>query len=228
MEKDKKLLIALTLAFVAIFSLSYGTGYFLGKKAGIKEEKEKCEIEKKQIIKTFATLTPVSRPQPEIEEKVVPPPQIPTEVQAQEPQMEENSNSTPTSGNTTNKNKKQSLALKLSENQKETGKGEKGETETPKEKENKTKETMKKTVKEAKSKENGKLYYLQVGVFKNQSNAVKLVKRLKEKGIKAKVLFESKRARVIVGFFKNLKEAQEAKSKLKKEGFETILKWRKS
>ncbi len=225
MEKDKKLLIALILAFVAIFFLSYGTGYFLGKKAGIKKERERCEIEKKQIIRTFATITPVSRPQPEIEEKVVPPPQIPPEVQDQESQKEE---STPTSENTTNKTKNQSLAPKLSENQKETGKVEKGETETPKEKENKTKEAPKKTVKEAKSKGSDKLYYLQVGVFKNQSNAVKLAKRLKEKGIKAKVLFEGKRARVIVGFFKDLKEVQEAKRKLKKEGFETILKWRKS
>ncbi len=226
MERDRKLLIAVSLAFVAIFSLSYGTGYFLGKKAGIKEEREKCEIEKKQIIKTFATLTPVSRPQPEIEEKVVPPPQIPPETQVQESKKEESSNSTATSNETaSNQTEEKSSAPKVS--QKETAKAESKKPKTSEEVKTKGKETEEKTVEETESRETGKLYYLQVGVFKNQSNAVKLAEKLKKKGLKAKVLFEKGRARVIVGFFKDVKEAREVKGKLKKEGIETILKWRK-
>jgi cell division protein FtsN len=71
MEKDRKFLALISAAAVAIFIFSYAVGYFMGKQSGIEEERAKCEVEKKQIVKTLAKIAPVSRPQPEIEEKVI-------------------------------------------------------------------------------------------------------------------------------------------------------------
>jgi len=76
MERDRRVLALLGSSLVVIFAFSYAVGYYVGKQAGVREEKERCEIEKKQLMKTLAQITPVSRPQPQIEERVVGAPQV--------------------------------------------------------------------------------------------------------------------------------------------------------
>jgi len=75
---------------------------------------------------------------------------------------------------------------------------------------------------------NKERFYLQLGVFKNAINAVKLVKELEEKGYKAIVIptTNEKYSKVIVGYFSSKEEALKVKEELKSEGYNSILKRR--
>ncbi|MEO2083203.1 MAG: SPOR domain-containing protein, partial [Desulfurobacteriaceae bacterium] len=71
-----------------------------------------------------------------------------------------------------------------------------------------------------------KVYYLQVGVFRNRSNAVRFASELKSKGFDAKTEFFDDKTRVVGGDFDSQKEALSVKRDLKRKGFDSILKWR--
>ena len=68
MEGDRKFQYILMAAAIVIFGFSYIVGYFVGKEAGFEEAKQKFNIEKQKLLKTIATLSPVS--QPRVENKV--------------------------------------------------------------------------------------------------------------------------------------------------------------
>jgi cell division protein FtsN len=232
MEKDRKFLLLISSTAVVIFAFSYAVGYFVGKQAGIKEERAKCEIEKKQIVKTLARITPVSRPQPEIEEKVVggaPSFEEKEKVEesslatTQKSQQEKNS----TSQESSQKEKTASVELPEKRAKKvETVKATepKAEEKTPSEKREPIKLSKESEVKE----KSGKVYYLQVGVFKSKANAVKLTQKLKEKGFDAKTELSKGYAKVVIGYFKSLQEAMAVRKELKDAGFDSIVRWRKN
>jgi cell division protein FtsN len=202
----------------------------VGKQAGIKEERAKCEMEKKQIVKTLARIAPVSRPQPQIEEKVIGQPQ--TEEKKEEKEEAKPTSSNPQSGSQEVNSPAVSSAPKEEKSEpqpeenpfkefvKAAKKEEKEEAPQPKEEEVK-KEPSKKS-------ESGKLYFLQVGVFKNKANAVKLANELKAKGFDAKTEFFRGYARVVVGYFKSWQEAEAVRKELLNSGYKAIIRWRKS
>ncbi|RKQ63988.1 cell division protein FtsN [Thermovibrio guaymasensis] len=214
MERDRKLVILVSLATVVIFVFSYAVGYFVGKQAGIKEERAKCELEKKQIVKTFARIAPVSRPQPQIEEKIVAPKE---QEQVEEKEKSEESEKVV--------KEEEPVATPSQTNQTEESVGE------VEEKESSSKPQGTGTLKAESStgtfEKAEKLYYLQVGVFKNRANAVRLASELKSKGFNAKTEFLGDYARVIVGYFKSWQEANAVRKELLNSGYKSILKWRK-
>ncbi|WP_456342612.1 SPOR domain-containing protein [Thermovibrio sp.] len=214
MERDRRLMAVVSAAVVVIFAFSYAVGYFVGKQAGIKEERTKCEMEKKQIVKTLARIAPVSRPQPQIEEKVIGQPQAqetkPVSSNSQSSSQEVNSPAV-------------SSAPEKEENPfKEFVKAAKKEEQVPQPKEEEVKEEL------SKKSESGKLYFLQLGVFKNKANAVKLANELKAKGFDAKTEFFKGYARVVVGYFKSWQEAEAVRKELLNLGYKAIIRWRKS
>ncbi len=216
MERDRRLMILVSLATITIFCFSYAVGYFVGKQAGIKEERAKCELEKKQIVKTFARIAPVSRPQPQIEERVVAPKQEQTEEKEKAEESgkvskEEEPVATPSQTNQTEESVEE-----VEE------KEEKGTSPNPQGTESSKVESSSGTFKKAE-----KLYYLQVGVFKNRANAVRLASELKSKGFNAKTEFSGDYAKVIVGYFKSWQEANAVRKELLNSGYKSILKWRK-
>ncbi len=218
MERDRKLMILVSLATVVIFGFSYAVGYFVGKQAGIKEERAKCELEKKQIVKTFARIAPVSRPQPQIEEKVVAPKQEQTEEkekaeESEKVSKEEEPVATPSQ---TNQTEESAEEVEVEEKEEEETSPSPQGTGTSKA------ESSTGTFKKAE-----KLYYLQVGVFKNRANAVRLASELKSKGFNAKTEFSGDYAKVIVGYFRSWQEANAVRKELLNSGYKSILKWRK-
>lgn len=223
MERDRRLMAVVSAAVVVIFAFSYAVGYFVGKQAGIKEERAKCEMEKKQIVKTLARIAPVSRPQPQIEEKVIGQPQ--TEEKKEEKEEAKPTSSNPQSGS-------------QGVNSPAVSSAQKEEKSEPQSEENPFKEFVKAAKKEekeeevkkepSKKSESGKLYFLQVGVFKNKANAVKLANELKAKGFDAKTEFFRGYARVVVGYFKSWQEAEAVRKELLNSGYKAIIRWRKS
>ncbi len=217
MERDRRLMILVSLATITIFCFSYAVGYFVGKQAGIKEERAKCELEKKQIVKTFARIAPVSRPQPQIEERVVAPKE---QEQVEEKEKSEESEKVskeeePVATSSQTNQTKESVEEVEEKEEKETSPNPQG-TESSKV------ESSSGTFKKAE-----KLYYLQVGVFKNRANAVRLASELKSKGFNAKTEFSGDYAKVIVGYFKSWQEANAVRKELLNSGYKSILKWRK-
>jgi len=71
-------------------------------------------------------------------------------------------------------------------------------------------------------------FYLQVGVFRNATNASKLAEKLREGGYEATVVptASGKYSKVIVGYFSSKEEALKVKEELKSEGYNSILKRR--
>jgi cell division protein FtsN len=205
MENSKKLQMILMFVAALVMALAYMVGYFVGKEAGFKQASAKFEVEKKKLLKTLAELNPVSRP---IEEKVVKetakkPPVSKKETKAKEKPQVKTENATKTQTVKTEKEKKAE---------------EKTQTATS----NKVN-----TQEKAKEYENGR-YYVQVGIFRNKANALKLASKLNSKGFPTKTLITKHYVKVIVGYYETYKEAYHALKKLKAEGYQGIVKRRKS
>ena len=213
MEGDRKFQYILMAAAIVIFGFSYIVGYFVGKEAGFEEAKQKFDIEKQKLLKTIATLSPVS--QPRVENKVY----------VVDKTVEEGSENVTDDGTQKEavKEEKTSLEQKTQTyeeiaEKKVTGKAQKQEKEEVFARQIERKETA--LIKEGD-------YYLQVGVFRNRANAIKLASQLKEKGFKTKTLFTNNYTTVIVGYFEHKNEALVAKKLLKESGYDSILKRRK-
>ena len=213
MEGDRKFQYILMAAAIVIFGFSYIVGYFVGKEAGFEEAKQKFNIEKQKLLKTIATLSPVS--QPRVENKVY----------VVDKTVEEGSENVTDDGTQKEavKEEKTSLEQKTQTyeeiaERKVTGKAQKQEKEEVFARQIERKETA--LIKEGD-------YYLQVGVFRNRANAIKLASQLKEKGFKTKTLFTNNYTTVIVGYFEHKNEALVAKKLLRKFGYDSILKRRK-
>ena len=213
MEGDRKFQYILMAAAIVIFGFSYIVGYFVGKEAGFEEAKQKFNIEKQKLLKTIATLSPVS--QPRVENKVY----------VVDKTVEEGSENVTDDGTQKEavKEEKTSLEQKTQTyeeiaEKKVTGKAQKQEKEEVFARQIERKETA--LIKEGD-------YYLQVGVFKNRANAIKLASRLEEKGFKTKTIFTDKYTIVVVGYFEHKNEALVAKNLLRKLGYDSILKRRK-
>ncbi len=213
MEGDRKFQYILMAAAIVIFGFSYIVGYFVGKEAGFEEAKQKFNIEKQKLLKTIATLSPVS--QPRVENKVY----------VVDKTVEEGSENVTDDGTQKEavKEEKTSLEQKTQTyeeiaEKKVTGKAQEQEKEEVFARQIERKETA--LIKEGD-------YYLQVGVFRNRANAIKLASQLKEKGFKTKTLFTNNYTTVIVGYFEHKNEALVAKKLLKESGYDSILKRRK-
>jgi len=213
MEGDRRLQYILMAAAIVIFGFSYIVGYFVGKEAGFEEAKQKFNIEKQKLLKTIAALSPVS--QPRVEKKVY----------VVDKTVEERSENATDDG--THKEAVQEEKASLEQ------KIQTGEKATEKKVTDKIQEQRKEEVfaKQVERKETAFIkegdYYLQVGVFRNRANAIKLASRLEEKGFKTKTLFTDKYTVVIVGYFEHKNEALVAKKLLRKFGYDSILKRRK-
>ena len=213
MEGDRKFQYILMAAAIVIFGFSYIVGYFVGKEAGFEEAKQKFNIEKQKLLKTIATLSPVS--QPRVENKVY----------VVDKTVEEGSENVTDDGAQKEavKEEKTSLEQKTQTyeeiaEEKVTGKAQKQEKEEVFARQIERKETA--LIKEGD-------YYLQVGVFRNRANAIKLASQLEKKGFKTKTLFTHNYTVVIVGYFEHKNEALVAKKLLKESGYDSVLKRRK-
>jgi len=201
MEKLNRQYYFLLAGAVLIFVASYAVGFVIGKKAGVQEAEKRFEVEKQNLLKTIASLTPVS--QPKVEEKVV-------VVDATK------------NGNRTSENETAQKAVKT-ENR--TAEAPKTENETKPEKPEKAAQEEKPQEATAVTTPEGN-YYIQVGVFRDKSNAVNLINRLKSKGFSAKsVILPSGRYKVIVGYLTK-DGARSTYRELKKLGFGGIVKKR--
>jgi cell division protein FtsN len=226
MDGDRKFQVIFVVVSALLFGFAYGIGYYVGKGKGIEEEKKICEIEKKQIVKTLSRIAPVSRPEP-IEEKVV---GEKTEVEAEsENKSEVASNGTGSNGT----GEEITQVAQVTSNQTEVEKTEEIAEEKVKnrESEEKTEEVKSKEEKiekerEVKQNQSGK-YYLQVGVFRNKENALKLAERLQKLGFKPKTIYTSRYVKVAVGYFQTKREALKTKKELSSHGISAILKRRK-
>ncbi|ADY73730.1 Sporulation domain-containing protein [Desulfurobacterium thermolithotrophum DSM 11699] len=204
MEGDRRIQFILMGTAVAIFVFSYSLGYFIGKEAGFEEAKQKFDIEKQKLLKTIAALSPVS--QPRVENKVV---------------VVDN-----TKEKTEHSVAEEKVKKEISQEKKkivEEKKKELASTSTKQEKKSTVKLKSKETTREIKEKG----YYLQVGVFKNKTNAIKLASQLKEKGFNSKTLFYDKYTVVTVGYFDSKEKALSVQKLLKNIGYKSILKRRK-
>ncbi len=211
MEGDRKLNLILAAIAVVVVIFSYGVGYYIGKQAGKKEEKQICEVEKKRLLKALLKVNPVSRPQPQVENKVVgeEKEKVTKEEKPEAKESEKNSESlTNATAETAEENA--TSGENVTEKSAESSNTTQEEEATPS-----TNEVVPK-----------KVYYLQVGVFRNRSNAVRFASELKAKGFDAKTEFFDDRTRVVVGYFDSQEEALSVKRELKRKGFDSILKWR--
>ena len=247
MEGERRVQIIIAVIAGTLLAFAYGVGYYVGKGAGIEEEKKVCEIQKKQIIKTLSRIAPVSRPEP-IEEKVV---GIPPRKEEKKQQEKETKASTSTAVASKGNNEaqeetvpvKQEVKIEEKTQQEVVASNEaaKKEQQVKTEKpvipvvESKVQETklVKKaaTSKSAVSKQErkpGKRYYLQVGIFRNKANAVKLAQELNSKGFQSKTVFGKRYVKVIVGYYDSLHQARVVQRELRSAGFDSVLKWRKN
>ena len=164
MENRKLYYILVASAFSLVF-LSYLTGFFVGKHAGFIKAKAQFDVEKQSLMKTLATMKPISRPVEERKTVIV--------------------------DKTTNKTTNATIAKKPKTVVKNVAR-------MP---ENKT--ASKKVIQRPKAKV-GKVskgnYYLQLGIFKNKSNAVRLAKKVQSLGLNAKTILEGSKVKVIVGY----------------------------
>ena len=223
MEGERRVQIVLAVIAGVLLAFAYGVGYYVGKGVGVEEEKKICEVEKRNLIKTLSRIAPVSRPQP-VEEKIVGGP-----AQTDEVKVEETSNQTSEEVKEAKAEENRSEAVK--ENKQEEQLSLKAEEE---ERSTSELEGMKNVNSEPQGaldqttvKERRKVYYLQVGLFKNKENAVKLTQELLNKGFQAKTLFGKKYAKVIVGYFDSPQQAKVVQKELRSAGFNSILRWRR-
>ncbi len=232
MEGERRVQIIIAVIAAVLLAFAYGVGYYVGKGTGIEEEKKVCELQKRQLIKTLSRITPVSRPEP-VEEKVVGAPS--KENQPQKPEaktslektsapVEKPSEQQPSEkGKTGSEKKVPEEKVQAGKKEVVTAVAEKVATEKKSEK--------KKTVNEVssvKKRAPETRYYLQVGVFRNKVNAVKLAQKLNEKGFQTKTVFEKGYVKVIVGYFDSLHQARVVQKELHSAGFDSVLKWRKN
>ncbi|OMH40151.1 SPOR domain-containing protein [Desulfurobacterium indicum] len=205
MESNKKLYYVLMAGAVVLLMVSYGVGFMVGKNYGYNNAKKEFEVEKQKLIKTIASLTPLSRPKPEEKVVIV--------------------NGNPLSQNTTAVSGKKT---QQSQEQKETKPEEK-----PSVKERKqvqvSKPESKPSVKPSTKKKVQKVkkdYYIQVGIFSKRANAEKVVRKLKKAGIPSHLSKWKNYYRVTVGMFTE-KEAKQVLVKLKKMKLSGIIKKRR-
>lgn len=229
MEGERRVQVIIAVITAVLLAFAYGVGYYVGKGSGIEEEKKVCEIQKRQLIKTLSRITPVSRPEP-VEEKVVGQPET-SQKEASSEKGTETVEQKATQQEVPKKEevKPQEKSAETVENKQEK------KTETVlatekivKESKLKTQEVAKKMSQVKEKTSNTKKYYLQVGVFKNKANAIKLAKELNEKGFQSKTIFESRYVKVIVGYFDSLHQARVIQKELRSAGFDSVLKWRKN
>ena len=213
MEGDRKLQYILMAAAIVIFGFSYIVGYFVGKEAGFEEAKQKFNIEKQKLLKTIATLSPVSQPRVENKVYVV----DKTVEEGSENVTDDVTQKEAVKEEKTSLEQKTQTYEEIAE-RKVTGKAQKQEKEEVFATQIERKETA--LIKEGD-------YYLQVGVFRNRANAIKLASQLEKKGFKTKTLFTNNYTTVIVGYFEHKNEALVAKKLLKESGYDSILKRRK-
>ncbi len=227
-ERRVQIIVAVIAAFLLAFA--YGVGYYVGKGAGIEEEKQICEVQKRQLIKTLSRITPVSRPEP-VEEKVVEnsqeenenletnsSEQVQSENQQKEPRnateiKAEISQEVATEKNVENNTESESSPVKFEEQKNKSVSQEILQKKEPQEKQAEVEE---------------KKFYLQVGVFREKTNALKLAQELSRKGFPAKTIFEKKYTRVIVGYFDSARQARIVQKELRSAGFDSVIKWRKN
>lgn len=226
MEEDKKLQYILMAAAVVIFGFSYAVGYFVGKETGFKGAEQKFNVEKQKLLKTIATLSPVSRPTNKREVYVVD-----KTAQGNRKSVAQKSGQNATKVNTevavnngTQKEvtpKTQAPSVKKAPTLKEIAKG-----NATSKIQKQVKKTATANVQPPKTVARGRKYFLQVGIFKNKGNAVKLASQLEKKKFKTKTVFYNNRSVVIVGYFNNESTAFATQRLLKKAGYFSILKWR--
>ena len=224
MEGERRIQILIAVIAALLLTFAYGVGYYVGKSSGIEEEKRICEVEKRQLIKTLSRMTPVSRPEP-VEEKVVGAPaqstpvknlpEIPQksdeEVKSSEAETAPEKRVTPEGQKTAAKPESKVPVVQQAVKSEKTS-----PPEEPSSPQAVSVERKEKTV-----------YYLQVGLFKNRENAVKLTQELLRRGFQAKTLFEKGYAKVIVGYFDSPHQARVVQRELRSAGFNSILRWRK-
>ncbi|SNR89160.1 SPOR domain-containing protein [Desulfurobacterium atlanticum] len=169
MEGNKKLYYILMGAAVVLLTASYGVGFYVGRDTGYSEAKKEFEIEKKKLLKTIASLTPLSRPKPE--EKVVV-----VNAKPEEKKSEEKKTQTEKEATTEVK------TVKPETSEKKQNSAEK-QAEIAKKEEKQINKPSVKTEKVSTKKN----YFIQVGIFRSEVNAKKLVKKLSQKGIPATV-----------------------------------------
>ncbi len=223
MEGDRRVQILVAVIAAVLLTFAYGVGYYVGKSSGMEEEKKICEVEKRQLIKTLSSMTPVSRPEP-VEEKIVGAPaqsspvkNLPETLQKSDKKVK--SSETESAPEKTVTSESQKTATKPESKVPVVQQAVKSEKVSP-EKPSLVKSTQ--TVSEEK-----RVYYLQIGVFKSKANAVKLAQELMRKGFQAKTLFERGYAKVIVGYFNSSHQAKVIQKELRSAGFNSILRWRK-
>jgi len=222
MDREKQLPLMLSVLAVIVFASSYGVGFYIGKKAGIEEEREKCEMEKRQLAKQLSTISPVSRPQPAPVFTPPPPPPKPKEevkpetAQTQVEQAEREKKPAPPLKEEVKKSAEEAKAQAVR-------KADEAVEATKQKVEQREQQRERERVRERKE-----IYYLQAGVFRNRENALKRVNRLKALGFNAKVESRGVYTKVLVGPYYSLEEARKAEKELLKYGIEAILKRRKA
>ncbi len=243
MEGERRVQIIIAVIAAVLLAFAYGVGYYVGKGTGIEEEKKVCEIQKRQLIKTLSRITPVSRPEP-VEEKVVGAPPLKKEKKqevststavaskenngkAQKETVSENQKV-----KTEEKTQQEVVASKEAVKKEQQVKTEKPVIPVVESKVQKTEPVKKTAVSESvvskQERKPGKRYYLQVGIFRNKVNAVKLAQELNSKGFQSKTVFGKRYVKVIVGYYDSLHQARVVQRELRSAGFDSVLKWRKN
>ncbi len=223
MEGERRVQVLIAAIAVVLLTFAYGVGYYVGKSSGIKEEKKICEVEKRQLIKTLSSMTPVSRPEP-VEEKVVGAPAQSKELLENPQKSDEKVKSSETESAPEKRvtPEDQKVAAKPESKVPVVQQAVKSEKASPE------KPSLVKTTQTVSAEKKDKtVYYLQVGLFKNRENAIKLTQELLKKGFQAKTLFERGYAKVIVGYFDSPHQARVIQRELRSAGFNSILRWRK-
>jgi cell division protein FtsN len=173
---------------------SYGIGFYVGQESGYQKEKEKCDKEKKKLLKIIAELSPVSRP-------VVPRQTFqkqPEEKQEEKPEIQEPQKTEPEPQPEPQRPQPEEEVKQVKEEKVVEKKAEKRPEEFEKVKAGK--------------------YYIQVGVFRNKANALKLSAKLNQMGFNTKTVVVRGFVKVIVGDFDSLESAQEAKERIESIG----------
>ncbi|WP_456426548.1 SPOR domain-containing protein [Desulfurobacterium sp.] len=212
MEKNKKLYYILMAAAVVLLMVSYGIGFMVGKNYGYTTAKKEFEVEKQKLMKTIASLTPLSRPKPE--EKVVVvngKPAVPPAEKKVEKKVE----------------KKQEVEVAEKKEQKATSRVSGKPVVEKKTEVTRQEVAVKKEVKRTKeAKKKNRDYFVQVGIFSKKVNAERLVHKLKKAGIPASVSRFGRYYRVTAGMFTE-KEAKSILLKLKRMKLSGIIKKRR-
>ncbi|WP_457568724.1 SPOR domain-containing protein [Desulfurobacterium sp.] len=203
MEGNRKLYYVLMAAAVVLLMISYAVGFVVGKNYGYNNARKEFEAEKQKLLKTIASLTPLSRPKPE--EKVV-------IVNGKPPASSLVSSTNKTAG----VEKKTAVENKTKEKQTQVARPEKKPTKTVK---NESKKEVRKPVV-------NKEYYIQLGIFSKRENAERFAAKLKKTGVSVRISRWKNYYRVTAGNFTE-KEARQVLAKLKKLKISGIIRKRR-